>query len=213
MLERRRPARFVYAPNYWQWFSHHQQHDTLPPELAGCRTQLDLIRCLGLDVLSRNVYCDQRRCWFGGLAEAVYDGIEVTATERSEGRDLVLERTFHTPAGDLHERQRYTFGQSTLVQEKFLIDDYARQFEALEKFLDARRWPFPERYQAAQQQVGSQGLVMAGELHSPLKMLHFTMGPEKTTYLLVDMPGRAAELLARHEAAQLNLVGRWPRPG
>jgi uroporphyrinogen-III decarboxylase len=214
VVARRRPARIVYGPNYWQWFSHHKQHQTLPPEIAHCQTQLDLIKHLGLDVFSRNVYCDQRRCWFGGLAETVYRGIEVEQHEQAQGDDLVFERRFHTRAGTLHERQRYVFRESTLVQEKFLIDDYARQLDALEEFLRARSWRFcAERYKASADEVGGQGLVVAGELHSPLKMLHFLLGPAETTYLLVDEPRRAAELLAFHEAAQLDLVRQMAAAG
>jgi hypothetical protein len=55
VLALRQPQRIVYAPNYWQWFSHHRNHGLLPPEMAHCRTQLDLIRHLGLDVFSRKL--------------------------------------------------------------------------------------------------------------------------------------------------------------
>ncbi len=30
------PSGIVYAPNYWQWFSHHQNHGTLPDEILPC---------------------------------------------------------------------------------------------------------------------------------------------------------------------------------
>ena len=214
IVERRRPDRIVYGPNYWQWFSHHKNHRTLPPEIAYCQTQLDLIRYLGLDVFSRNVYCDQRRCWYGGLAETVYTGIETDQQEQTQGADMVFHRRFHTRAGTLYERQRYVFRESTMVQEKFLIDDYSRQLDALEEFLRARSWRFRAgRYSAAAAEVGEQGLVIAGELHSPLKMLHFLLGPTATTYLLVDEPQRAAELLALHEATQLDLVRQMVAAG
>jgi hypothetical protein len=39
------------------------------PELAHCQTQLELIRHLGLDVFSQNIYADQQHCWFVGLTE------------------------------------------------------------------------------------------------------------------------------------------------
>ena len=50
VLARQRPERIVYAPNYWQWFEHHLNHG-LPPEIAQCQSQLDLIRWLGLERL------------------------------------------------------------------------------------------------------------------------------------------------------------------
>jgi len=214
VLERRRPERIVYAPNYWQWFAHHRHHGTLPAELAGCRTQLDLINHLGLDVCSRNVYCDQRRCWFGGLADVVYDGIDVVETEARRDADLIYQRRYITPAGTLEERQRYVFAESTLVQEKFAVDNFARQLDAFEQLVAARRWQFhPQRYAEIEATVGQRGLVMAGELHSPLKMLHFLLGAAETTYLLVDQPERAAAILARHEAAQLDLVRQMAAAG
>ena len=89
VLARQRPDRMVYAPNYWQWFSHHLNHGLLPPELAHCRTQLDLIRQLGLGVFSRNTYCAQQQCWFGGLTEEIWDGVETREELHSEGRDRV----------------------------------------------------------------------------------------------------------------------------
>jgi hypothetical protein len=116
-LARQRPERIVYAPNYWQWLSHHLNHGLLPPEIADCRTQLDLIRHLGLDVFSRNSYCDQQRCWFGGLAEEIWDGIEVREEVHPEQRDRVITSTYLTRRGALTERLRYVFAESTLVQE------------------------------------------------------------------------------------------------
>ena len=214
ILARRQPARIVYAPNYWQWFAHHRNHNTLPPELAACSSQLDVIRHLGLDVFSRNIYCDEQRAWWGGLAGPVFQGLEIKMYERDEGRDRVTEHNYHTRAGTLTERQRYIWAESTLVQEKFLVDDYEQQLDAFTEFLRARRWRFlPERYAQWRRQIGDAGFVVAGELHSPLKMLHILLGPENTTYLLMDQPERAAELLTLHESAMLDLVRQMAEGG
>jgi hypothetical protein len=207
VLARRPPPRLAYAPNYWQWFAHHRNHGTLPPELAHCRTQLEVIRHLGLDVFSRNLYCDEQRGWWGGLAEPLLQGVEATTREAQDGRDLVIEKTFRTRAGTLTERLRYVWAESTLVQEKYLVDDYDSQLDALAEFLRARRWRFqPERYADCRQQIGAAGLAVAGELCSPLKMLHILLGAQNATYFLMDHPERAVELLALHEAAMLDLV-------
>ena len=82
VLHRRTPPRVVYAPNYWQWFTHQRNHGLLPEELRGCASQLDLIRHLGLDVFSRNIYCDPTEYWFGGLAEETWSGVEVEIIKR-----------------------------------------------------------------------------------------------------------------------------------
>ncbi len=215
ILRRQVPSPLVYAPNYWQWFAHQRNHNRLPAELGDCRTQLDLIRHLGLAVFSRNVYCDQRRCWFGGLADEVWnDAVRVTDGETVEGEDTLFTRTVETRSGTLTERRRYVHAESTLVQEKFLVNDYATQLDALAELLSARHWRFNAgRWRAAQKEVGDAGLVVAGELHSPLKMLHFLLNPVEATYLLADHPERADELLRIHEAAQLDLVRQMAATG
>ncbi|MEI8291834.1 MAG: hypothetical protein WCH99_20385, partial [Verrucomicrobiota bacterium] len=214
VLKRKPPARIVYAPNYWQWFAHHQNHGLLPPEIAHCRTQLDLIRHLGLDVFSRNVYSDQQHCWFGGLTEVVWDGVEACEEVRMDGHDRVITRTYVTRHGSLTERQRYIFADSTLVQEKFTLDDTADPLGALEELLRARRWHFlPEKYAQEQARVGHDGFVVAGELWSPLKALHLLAGAVNSTYLIDDDEDRVCELLALHEAAQLDLVRQMAAAG
>ncbi len=214
MLDGRRPEHIAYAPNYWQWFAHHRNHGTLPPELRGCRSQLDVIRHLGLDVFSRNIYCDEQRGWWGGLSDVVWQEVGFDEAEMFDGKDRVIERTYRTRCGALAERLRYVFAESTLIQERFLVEDYERQFGALEQVLRDRRWQFvPERFARWQREVGDDGFVVAGEVHSPLKMLHVLLGPQNTTFFLLDQPERAAVLLALHEAAQLDLIGQMVRGG
>ena len=207
ILKRQKVDRIVYAPNYWQWFSHNLHHESLPAELAHCRTQIDMIKQLGLDVFSRNSYCDQNRRWFGGLADELIDDGSVAIDEHSDGNDLVITRTYHTRKGDLQERLRYVWQESTLVQEKFLIDDIAVQLPLLEELVQARRWQYhPGRYRHEQDIIGNDGIVVAGELHSPLKMLHLLMGPVETVYFITDYPEQAQAVMKQTETAQLELV-------
>jgi hypothetical protein len=215
ILRRDDPGRVVYAPNYWQWFFHHRHHGRLPAELAGCQNHLDMLRVLGLDVFSRNVYCDQRRCWFGGLSSERFDSGNGVQTEAEQANgDLVIERTYRLRSGQLTERQRYVASESTLVQEKFLVDDYATQLPLFEQFVANRRWVFDRvRWNHWWDRVGESGLPIAGELFSPLKLLHLAVGPVNTTYLLTDEPERAKALLSFHEAAQLDLVRQMAEAG
>lgn len=207
VLLRQQPERIAYAPNYWQWFAHNRNHGLLPPEIAHCRDQIEMIEALGLDVFSRNIYCDERRGWWGGLCEEV--GID-NECEWTVGRDLIIERSY----GKLTERLRYVFNESTLVQEKFAVDDYANQLDDLEALLKVRRWRFlPERFAALQKRVGEHGVVVAGELTSPLKMLYVLLGFQDASYALMDYPERMAELLTLHEEAQLDLVRQMAQSG
>jgi len=214
VLERRRPARVPYAPNYWQWFVHQRNHGLLPAGIAHCQSQLELIHWLGLDVFSRNAYCDEQRGWFGGLAEPVMHGVECVETELRDQKDRVIERTWHTAKGSLTERTRYLFAESTLVQERFPVTCIPGELPALYALLAGRRWRFKaDEYARWQAAAGDTGLINAGELYSPLKMLHLVMGSVETAYLLDDEPELAAELVALHEEAMLDLVGQMARAG
>ena len=207
VLRRETPARVVYAPNYWQWFTHHRNHGLLPEDWRDCSSQLDLIRHLGLDVFSRNIYCDPTECWFGGLAREVWEDVEVNLVRRREGADTVTDKTYHTKAGSLTERLRYIQAESTLVQEKYLLDDFAAQADAFEAWVAGRRWQFnPQLFNHWREAVGADGIVNAGELFSPLKLLHLAAGADRAVFLLEDFPDRCREWMRIHEEAQLDLV-------
>jgi len=207
VLRRREPPRFVHAPNYWQWFTHHRNHGLLPAELRDCSSQLELIRHLGLDVFSRNVYCDPTACWFGGLAEETWDGVEVEVIRSREDRDTLVEKRYHTRHGILSERLRYRHADSTLVQEKHLLDDLPSQAAAMDDWIGGRRWRFDAtRYAGWRDAVGPDGVINAGELFSPLKLLHLTAGAEQAVYHLIDHPEACRNWMRQHEEAQLDLV-------
>ncbi len=197
----------MYAPNYWQWFTHRLNHKSLPEEIKHCRSQLDVIQFLGLDVFSRNIYSNPYTGWFGGLCEEHFNGIEKVEQTYSEGQDRVIEKTYETDKGTLTETLQYIHRESTLVQKKFLIDDYENQLDLLEVFIRGRSWQFnPDNYEKTASRVGPSGVVVAGEFFSPLKMFHLTLGLANTTYLVVFHEARARELARVHEAAQLDLL-------
>lgn len=207
VLRNQDPSGIVYAPNYWQWFSHHKNHDTLPEEIKHCETQLDLIKYLGLDVFSRNIYCNQDEYWFGGICEEFFEGIEVVKSTRVENGDKIMDYEYHCKTGVLKEQLRYIFSESTIVQKKFLITDYTSQSEMLEQFVASRKWKFnPSKYAVIQQKVGETGTVVVGDFFSPLKMLHLVMDPVQTVYFLMEQPELGEILLSLHERAQLDLV-------
>jgi len=207
VLKRKDPGRFVYAPNYWQWFAHQKNNGLLPEEISSCNSQLDLIQYLGLDVFSRNIYSNQQAFWFGGLIHLNWDGIRVETDTQKGGHDTIVKKTYHTRCGILTEHLRYQYRESTLVQEKFLVDDYASQLDAFEDMLQRCRFKFDlPRYEAVLKEVGDDGVVVAGEFYSPLKLLHIFLGPVNTTYLIMDQPERARSLMDVHETKQLELI-------
>lgn len=87
----------MYAPNYWQWFELHKNHDVLPDEMKHYETQLDLIRFLGLDVMSRNIYCNQKDYWFGSICDEYFEGgVEKVTSKYTKNNDIycILQKKF-----------------------------------------------------------------------------------------------------------------------
>jgi uroporphyrinogen-III decarboxylase len=141
------------------------------------------------------------------LAEEVWDGVETSEVISFEGPDRIITRTYNTRSETLTARLRHVFADSTLVQEKFVLDDAKDPLGVLGELLSARTWRFlPGLYAREQSLVGDDGCVVAGELSSPLKALHLLAGAVNATYLIDDDEDRVREMLALHEAAQLDLV-------
>jgi len=207
ILNNQNPTGIVYAPNYWQWFSHHQNHGILPDELKNCGSQLDMINYLGLDVFSRNIYCRQDEYWFGGICDEHFDGIGVEVVTAIENRNKTTDKKYHLRNGILTEQLQYVFNESTVVQKKFLITDFNEQNRLLEQFVESRKWVYREsNYLIIKEKVGESGMVVVGDFFSPLKMLHLVMGPILSVYFLMEQPDFARYLLDLHEKAQLDLV-------
>ncbi len=89
------PSRFVFAPNFWQWFAHHKNHDILPEEIKHCKTQLDMIDYLGVDVFSRNIYCKQDEYWIGGICDEYFEDGRVEISTESEDKNKITEKKYH----------------------------------------------------------------------------------------------------------------------
>jgi uroporphyrinogen-III decarboxylase len=114
----------------------------------------------------------------------------------------------------LEEKLTYIFSESTLVQTRFMITDYVKEFELLRHFVANRSWEVnSEKLNSLIKSVGDAGIVIAGEFFSPLKMFHFVMGPVNTVYFLMEYPERAKELVELHERAQLRCIEQTVRSG
>ncbi|MFZ4726976.1 MAG: hypothetical protein ACOYMD_16190, partial [Paludibacter sp.] len=201
------PNSIVYAPNYWQWFAHNKNHGTLPDEIKHCNTQLELIQYLGLDVFSRNIYCKHEDYWFGGICEEVFAGNVNQEKTVLANRDIVIDKKYELKSGTLTEQLKYIFSESTVIQKDHLVTDYASQADLLEEFVAARTWKFnPQKFEAIQNEVGENGIVVVGDFFSPLKLLHLVMNPVQTVYFLMDQAEQAQRILDMHEKAQLEAI-------
>jgi hypothetical protein len=214
ILAHREPSRFVYAPNYWQWFKHQKDHGALPDEIRHCETLLDLYHYLGVDVFSRNIYSDPEKYWFGGICDEMIDDFEAVEHKSLSGKDKVTEKEYRSSRGSLQENLVYSFNESTLIQHKFLVTDYVNEFEVFRHWVANRRWVFnQEKFSSICQSVGENGIVIAGEFFSPLKMLHFAMGPINSVYFLMELPDKAKSILDLHEKAQLDCMRQCAENG
>lgn len=201
------PGRFVYAPNYWQWFAHHRNHGILPHELDHCTNQLEMLEYMGVDVFSRNIYSVQHEYWFGGLCTESYTDFSINISEETVNGNKLTTKEYHNKTGTLTEKLLYVTSESTIVQNRFLITDYASQASLLEKYVSARKWHFqPQKFREIQSGVGQDGIVIAGELFSPLKMLHLVMGPVNSVYFVMEHPAEAQRIMQIHEESQLELL-------
>jgi len=207
MLHGEMPSRFIYAPNLWQWFRHQQNHGTIPQEISHCSTLADVYKYLGVDIFSRNIYCDAGKFWFGGICKEVSDRFIFSEMSDFAGKDTVITRSYGSDSGILEEQLTYVHNESTLVQTNFLFDNYLRDYSLFREYIQNRHWVFcREKYDAARIDAGDSGIVIAGEFFSPLKMLHFAMGPVNTVYFLMECDEQAAILLRLHEEAQLEAI-------
>jgi len=207
VLRREDPGRFIYAPNYWQWFTHQKNHKLQVEDNIHCQTQLDCIRSFDQDVFSRNIYSNPYDYWFGGLSEKVYDHVSVEKTVEMRGPDTITTFRYSTPAGVLEERLRYVFAESTLVQEKYLVDNPDTQLSIFKDLINRTAFRYiPDSYKKVEDEIGNDGIAVAGEFFSPLKMLHIYFGQVEATYLLVDHEEQIKPLLDIHEKRQLALL-------
>lgn len=208
------PSRFIYAPNYWQWFKHQVSHNKVPEEISHCNTLLDLYTYLGVDIFSRNIYSDPEKYWFGGICDEIFSDFEIFERRTLSGKDIIRSREYRSSGGILDEKLTYIYNESTLVQTKFLINDYVKDFELFRHFLWDRRWVVDsDKFNSISRTVGEKGLVIAGEFFSPLKMMHFTMGPVNTVYFLMEYPELAKEVVVLHEEAQLRCIEQTVKSG
>ena len=197
------PERCIFAPNIWQWFEYQKIQNLLPDELKDCRTQLDVLKVLGVDVFSRNLLTEIRKDWIGGHSIVTYEGIGFE--EKYEGNKKV--QTFETGAVTLKAVYAFDEVGATLHLEKPLITDFDNEYAAWREMLMAKRIAFDERsFVELSEDVGDTGIVLAGEVFSPLKMLHFDARADNAIYLLFDHEDKLRELMDIHSSLMLGHV-------
>ncbi len=197
------PDRVPFAPNIWQWFEYQRRHGLLPEELKECESHLDVMRVLGVDVFARNLVTDIRTRWFGAHALPAYPRTEVEETEEGGRRRL----TYHTPQGTLSEVLEFQHEGCTLVQLEYLFKDFEPEKAAWLALFEDLQLSFDwESFNQVSRAVGDDGIVIAGEVTSPLKQLHLCARADQTTFLLVDHEVEMMKLMAVYAEKALGLI-------
>jgi len=211
VLEGKIPDRAVFAPNIWQWFEYQKLHGLLPPELQDCKTQLEVMKHLGVDIFSRNLLTDIRTEWIGGHVQTSYSAVEVEETAEEGNRRKIV---YHTPHGDLSEVFLFDTEGCTLVQDEYLFKDFDSEYQAWKDLLTDREYEFDEdSFHNLEKEVGENGLVMVSETTTPLKQLHFAARADNTVYLLYDHEKEMLELMKIYEEKALKLIAEMVSKG
>lgn len=211
LLNNQEPDRIVYSPNIWQWFNHHKNKGSLPDPLKKCKTLVEAHQALGEDCFSRNLATDQRNQWYGGFSDVHFTG-EIKWNIRKDKNHVIHE--YSTPFGLLSEEFLYDDGNSTLVQNKYLITDPARELKAFKILVQSRNQIFnAEKWQSFEEKIRPIGMNICGDWCCPLKLLHFAANPENTVYMLTDYESLCREIMEIHTCKILESITTALRQG
>ncbi len=183
VLKGETPAWVPFTMNFHQWFTHHQQNDSLPAELRGCHDSIDALHVLDADIFSRNVN--------GGVHQH-YDGIE-PEVETTEGQQGPRKTTkWHTPHGTLRSVSETQTRLSTQYQAEDLIKDWDREAKAYRWLLERMVCGWDRTvFETNNRRIGDQGLLMIQAGCTPLKLLHRHFGLDGSSFFIMDYPDQA----------------------
>lgn len=186
VLRGQKPRWVPFAPNFNQWFVHHQKFGSLPPELRGCGDYLDAMKTLGCDIFSRNLESGFQK------SDTRFEP-RVTVEPSATGPRTITE--YVTPHGTLREVHQEQTTFSTSHQEEYLVKDWGRDGKAFWSFLEQRRHAWAEAaFLRVDARVGDDGIVNVHFGTTPLKMLHLYFGLDHSCLFVMDEPEAAREL-------------------
>ena len=188
VLAGQEPAWVPFAPNFAQWFRHHQRFGTLPPDLADCADYLDAMRAAGFDVFSRNID--------GGVRDIDSAGPpQHKITAGPTGPRHLLE--YHTPCGTLRSIRQEQTALTTEYEEENFVKDWSADGPAFLWFLNQRRYEWDESaFLETDRRIGEHGLVNIPVACTPLKFLHHYFGLDYSCIFAMDEPD-AAEVICQ----------------
>jgi hypothetical protein len=194
------PAWIPFAPNFRQWFIHHQSHGSLPEELRGCRDYLDAMIAFDCDIFSRNIDS-------GCVETDVLFRAQREVQPSSTGQRCLT--TWQTPHGALREVVCEQTSISTSHTEEYRVKDWNVDGRAFRAWFDQREPAWDEAsYLATADRVGDRGLVNLACFQTPLKFLHNNFGLDGACFFCSDHPDEAKALCDERWARLRPLIQR-----
>jgi hypothetical protein len=172
--------------NLSQWFDHHQTFHSLPDELKNAQNHLEALRHLGCDIFSRNL---------DGGWRAEYQGVEQEHRTEPGQEGPTHIRIVHTPFGDLRHIQASQSKQSTSYAVEDLVKNWEQDGDAILWMTQRLRCHWDaQTFEAIDDRIGDDGLVLLPVTGTPMKMVHQTFGLDGACLFLMDHPQAAKKL-------------------
>jgi hypothetical protein len=207
----------------YQWFHVNRYNRTLPAELAGCGSALDALRAMKADCFAKHegfsVYASYTKCRAGYeysgkrlkdpvVKTCIHDvfgpagNLDFRGTSRRQDR-------ISTPKGELTALWRYEEETGAPFEEKFFWTDFRSEYERVRALLEDVEFVVDtDRWLQLIAELGEDGIAHLRIPPSPLKILHWLAGIERTVFFAADHPAEIAELVRTYEHKRLVLVKR-----
>ncbi len=200
VLAGQKPAWVPFAPNFGQWFGHHQNRGTLPEEIRDCASHIEALRRSGCDIFTR--YFD------GGYRERNTKIIPTIVHEPTSlgGREII---TTATPRGALRKVVHHQTALSTSHVDEYPVKDWTVDGAAFRSWLEQWELDWDEApFLAVADQIGDDGLANLPLGYTPLKFLHHQFGLDGTCLFIADDPGDARAVCDAYWARLRPLLAR-----
>jgi hypothetical protein len=213
--------RVPWAPMIYQWYHVNKYNRTLPPELLGCDSALDALRAMKAECFAKHegfvVYASSTkyRAEYEYAGKCLKQPVVKTCLHDVFGREGNLnfrgssqrQDRITTPKGELTAVWRYEEETGAPFEEKFFWTDFHSEYERIRSLLeDVEFIVDADRWQNVITDLGEDGIAHLRIPPSPLKILHWLTGIERTVYFTSDHPTEIAELVRIYEHKRLELV-------
>ena len=208
-----RPDRVPFAPNIWQWYHANDYNGTLPEEVRGRRSPVEVLRRLGADVLSKfdsprpqPVYrdCDYTFGFSGGLPKGRPPWSSFGETFAG---GVIRHERIDTPYGALTHTWEYQAGTGAPFETAHWWKDFDSEYPAVRYWLEHSAWHLDAgALRLGLANVGEDGTIIFQLLPSPLKQFHWLAGQVNASYFISDHPEEMQELADIYQRPWLAFV-------